>query len=427
VSRTSPTPERPLAGYRVLDLSRHMAGPYASVILGDFGADVIKVESAPKGDPSRRGGVHFLKDVSALYLTWNRNKRSVCLNLRDEAAIALVKELAKDADVFLENYRPGVVEAMGLGWEELERINPRLVYCSISAFGRRGPWSQRPGTDPCAQALSGVMSVTGERGGRPLLVGIPVADYSSALLAVQGILLGLLARGATGRGQRVDVSLLGSLLFGLTTRVAAYFSNGEDPQQWGSEHSQVAPYQAFRTADGYVVAGVWVEEDWPRFCHAIGLPNLARDPRFCTNSQRVADRDLLSAILNEQFALRTTDEWDARFNELKLLFAPVNTFSEVLESAQVEAMGYVQEHRHPVYGALRQIAPVIQLSETPGGIDRPAPLLGEHTYEVLREAGVSEDELARLSAAGIIQGASSQVATGNGPGAPRESKESSVP
>jgi crotonobetainyl-CoA:carnitine CoA-transferase CaiB-like acyl-CoA transferase len=393
---------RPLDGLTVIDLTRQMSGPYASMVLGDFGADVIKVESAPRGDGARYVGNTFVGGESTMFLTWNRNKRSVCLDLRSAEGKQVLDRLIDQADIVMENYRAGVAETMGIGAEDVLRRNPRVIYCSLNAFGSNGPWSQRPGTDPVVQATSGVMSVTGERDGGPLLVGIPVADFSSAMVAVQGILLALLARDRTGRGQKVEIPMLHALVFGLTTRVGPYFATGEDPGRWGSQHSQVVPYQAFQTKDGYAVAGTWGDADWGKFCDALGWPELAADPRFDSNVRRVAQRDVLSPMLQERFVARTTAEWEERFSRRGVLFAPVNTFSDVFNHPQAQAMGLVGEVDHPTAGRQQQVTPAVRMTDTPGTIARPSPLLGEHSREVLLERGWSPEAVDQLVGQGIV-------------------------
>lgn len=381
----------PLVGVRVVDVTRHMSGPYASLVLGDFGADIIKVESAPFGDPSRRTGVNFVEGESTMFLTWNRSKRSICLDMRKKRGLDIAHRLVDSADVFMENYRPGVADKIGLGWDVLRERNPRLIYCSTNAFGSLGPWRERPGTDPVVQAMSGVMSVTGERDGGPVLVGIPIADYTASLITVQGILLALLARDRTGRGQYVEIPMLGGLIFGLTTRVGPYFQTGENPTKWGSQHSQVVPYQAFRTSDGWAVAGVW-GDGWKNFCAALGWPELAEDERFDQDAKRVQRRDELTELLQERFVTRSTAEWDADLSAHGVLFAPVNTFSDALEHEQSQAMEFVSEIDHPVSGRLRQVAPVIRMSDTPAAVTLPPPLLGQHSREILGEIGISDEE-----------------------------------
>jgi crotonobetainyl-CoA:carnitine CoA-transferase CaiB-like acyl-CoA transferase len=387
----------------VVDLTRQMSGPYASLVLGDFGADIIKIESAPKGDGCRYIGNTFIGGESTMFLTWNRNKRSVCLDLRKPEGLEVAYRLIDQADVVMENYRAGVAEEIGIGAEQVLARNPRIVYCSVNAFGSVGPWATRPGTDPVVQAMSGVMSVTGERDGGPLLVGIPVADYSSAMLAVQGICLGLLSRARTGRGQRVEISMLHALAFGLTTRVGPYFATGEDPTRWGSQHSQVVPYQAFATKDGHAVSGTWGDADWPKFCDALGWSELAEDPRYDTNVKRVECRDELSEKIQARFIDKTTSEWEERFASRGVLFAPVNTFSELFNHPQAEAMNLVINVEHPTAGIQRQLAPAVRLEDTPARVDRPAPLLGQHTEEVLVEFGWSPDEVQGLVDRGVAQ------------------------
>jgi crotonobetainyl-CoA:carnitine CoA-transferase CaiB-like acyl-CoA transferase len=390
-------------GMVVVDLTRQMSGPYASMVLGDFGADVIKVESSPRGDGARYIGSTFVGGESTMFLTWNRNKRSICVDLRAPEGKEILDRLIDGADIVMENYRAGVAEEMGIGAEEVLRRNPRVIYCSINAFGSTGPWSQRPGTDPVVQAMSGVMSVTGERDGGPLLVGIPIADFSSAMLAVQGILFALLARERTGRGQKVEIPMLHALVFGLTTRVGPYFASGEDPTRWGSQHSQVVPYQAFQTKDGYAVAGTWGDADWGRFCEALGWPELADDPNYDTNVKRVARRDELTPLLQEYFVKRTTAEWEECFASRKVLFAPVNTFSDVFNHPQGQAMELVTEVDHPTAGRQKQVAPAVRLADTPAQIKRPSPLLGEHSRQILVERGWTTDEVDALVRAGVVR------------------------
>lgn len=391
----------PLEGVKVLDFTRQMSGPYATLFLSDYGADVIKVESVPNGDGSRTTGTDFIDGESALFLMWNRGKRSLALDLyRPEAKAALLR-LAAECDVIVENYRPGVADEIGIGYDAVAQVNPRVVYVSVSAFGE-GPLDPYPGTDPVVQAMSGVMSVTGEPDGGPVLVGIPVADFTGAMIGAQAVLLGLLARERTGKGQKIDVSMLYGLLSSLTTRLASHWATGTDPQRFGSAHSVVSPYQAFETKDGYAVAGVWgAGEGWPRFCAAIERPDLAEDPRFLTNHDRVERRGELTGLLSDIFRTRTTAEWEQSFHACSALFGPVYSFSEILNHPHVEQAGLVQTVNHPTLGEIPQLGPVIFLRDTPGRIAGPPPVLGQHTREVLVEAGYTAAEIDGLVAGGV--------------------------
>jgi crotonobetainyl-CoA:carnitine CoA-transferase CaiB-like acyl-CoA transferase len=393
----------PLAGIKILDFTRHMAGPYATVFLADYGADVIKIESLPDGDASRTTGERVSGRVSATYLMWNRGKRSMALNLRKPEAQKIIQRLVETADVVIENYKPGMAEKIGIGYDALAAINPTLLYVSISAFGR-GPLEPFPGTDPVVQAMSGVMSVTGEVDGGPVLVGIPVADFTAAMTGAQAVMLGLLSRAQTGRGQRIEVSMLHAMLTALTTRLATYWATDKDPQRNGGAHSVVMPYQVWRTADGYVVAGVWNGGNvmWPLFCEAVELPELAQRPEFATNADRLARRKDLAPIIQAQFTTRPSAYWEARFRARKVLFSPVYTFREILNHPHVVQAGIEGSLHHPLLGETPQIMPPIVMSASPGGLGRHAPLLGEHSREILQEAGFSAAEIGELISTNIV-------------------------
>jgi crotonobetainyl-CoA:carnitine CoA-transferase CaiB-like acyl-CoA transferase len=391
----------PLAGVRVLDFTRHMAGPYATLTLSDYGADVIKIESLG-GDPSRRTGVDFVGEESALFLNWNRGKRSIALDLRRPEAIEAIERLVPGADVVVENYRPGQADKIGIGYEKLAAINEGIIYCSISAFGPEGPLAPYPGTDPVVQAASGVVSVTGEPDRGPSLVGVPIADFTGAMLCVQAALLGLLARERTGRGQHIQIPMLSGLLSALTTRLASFWTTGENPKRYGGAHSVEMPYEVFATADGHAVAGVWGGNDgWGPFCEAVGLPLLAADERYAENQDRVRLREEIKPLLAAEFAKRTTAEWEERFRSRGVLFNPVYSFSEILNHPHVTGSGLIQSVEHPTAGTVPQLGPVLGLSETPGAISGPPPLLGQHTAEILAEAGLDEDRIAAFESEGI--------------------------
>lgn len=391
-----------LEGATVLDFTRHMSGPYGTLLLGDFGADVIKVESMPHGDPTRKMGTAFVDGESGMFLIWNRSKRSLALDMRKPEAAEIIRRLAAKADILAENFRPGIAEEMGIGYAAMSALNPRLVYLSVSAFGPTGPLADYPGTDPVVQAMSGVMSLTGEAEGEPVLVGLPIADFSAAMVAFQAALLGLLAREKTGRGQRIDVPMLGALVFGLTTRLANYWATNEEPKRQGSAHSSVAPYQLFRASDGDVVAGAWTNDSWPRFCIAVGMPELEKDARFATNPDRMANVRELNAVLKLAFAKRTVAQWEEAFHDANALFGPVLTMPQVLAHPQMDALGMVQSVQHPKLGKIPQMAPPIFMSDTPGGIRRPPPMYGEHTSQILQEVGFSPREIEVLAEKKVV-------------------------
>jgi crotonobetainyl-CoA:carnitine CoA-transferase CaiB-like acyl-CoA transferase len=396
----------PLAGIRVLDFTRHLAGPYATTIMGDFGADVVKIESVPDGDPARaiRMPGEPLDVDGQAFIAYNHGKRSIAIDLRNEEGLALVRRLAETADVVIENYRPGVADAIGIGYEALRAVNPRLVYCSVSAFGQEGPWSRRPATDPVIQAMSGVIAVTGTPAD-PARAGVPVGDIMGAMSGLQGVLMALLARERTGEGQWVDVSLLHALAFTHTTRLAELYATGKEPQGQGTAHSTVAPYEVFPTADGPVIAGSWTEDTWPRFCAALGRPELATDPRFETNQLRLANRPLLREVVTEVMVLKTTAEWEVEFARASALFGPVLTISQMLEQAQMAHRPAVAE----ITCADGRVVKVpdstsaIRLHGTAGSVSQPPPLLSQHASEVLAELGLSPEEIESLADRGIVQ------------------------
>ena len=394
---------KPLDGLRVIDFSRQMAGPYAGVVLADFGADVVKVETLPHGDPSRRTGVALVGDQSAFFLMWNRGKRSIALDMRRPEGLEIVQELIAGADVVLENYRPGVADEIGIGYEQMSRRNPRLIHCSVSGFGPVGPMRTYPATDPIIQGMSGLMSMTGDPDGAPALVGIPIADFTGAVLAAQGILLAVISRGTTGKGQKVDTALLFGVLSALQPRLATFWATGEEPGRHGSAHNQVVPYQAFQTADGWAMAGIWGDGDWPRFCEAVGLTDLVADARFATSTDRLANKADLAGLLEPPFLTRTTDDWAERFREAGALFGPVLTVSQIFDHPQVAAAGIVRSVDHPTLGPIPQFGPPVWLSDTPGGVSLPPPLLGQHTAEILSGIGYPTDRITALEESGVVR------------------------
>ncbi len=392
---------RPLSGITVLDFTQWAGGPYCTSMLADMGAEVLKVEP-PDGDPQRRAGAHFAGGQSAMFIVYNRGKKSVAIDLKTEAGRGIVHRIARAADVAVENFRPGTAERLGIGYETLGGLNPRLVYCSISGFGRTGAWRDRPGMDPVVQGVGGAMSTTGEPGGPPLLIGVPVADITSGMLATQGILLALLHRERTGEGQRVDVSMLDAVLYLLSSKTAPFFAAGEVTPRMGGAHPVFVPYQVFATRDGHITVGVQDDRRWSQFCLAIGEPDLARDNRFATNAGRLKHREELTARLNAIFSQRSSEEWLAVLEGHDVLSGPVFDVGQILTHPIAEANEMVVEIHHPQSGPFRVLGVPIKLSRSPGAVAGPAPLLGEHTRDVLAAWGYAGAEIDALLREGIV-------------------------
>jgi formyl-CoA transferase len=382
---------------RVLELTQVMAGPFCGQVLADMGADVVKVEP-PGGDSTRRSlGFRMSGDDTAAFLAVNRNKRSIVLDLKDGAHRAAFHRLARDADVVLENNRPGVAARLGVDYETLREFNPRLVYASISGFGQTGPYAQRPGYDLIAQGLAGVMSVTGEPDGNPVKCGIPIGDLSAGLFGAVGILSALHARERTGRGQYVDTSLFEGALALSIWESAELWATGRVPGKLGSAHRLTAPYQALRTADGHITVGGNTQKLFERLCAVLGRSDLADDPRFATNDDRMANVAALAQALEAALASRGTDDWVAALVEAGVPCGPIHDYAEVFADPHTRAREMEVAIEHPVEGTIRALGIPVKLSDTPGAIRRPAPLLGQHSEEVLREAGFADDEIGALA------------------------------
>jgi crotonobetainyl-CoA:carnitine CoA-transferase CaiB-like acyl-CoA transferase len=390
----------PLAGYRVLELAHLVAGPACGMYLADMGADVVKIEHPAGGDASRTAYGNQLGGESAVFVTVNRNKRSVALDLARAEGRTAFERLVARADVVIEAYRGGVAERLGIDWPRLAPLNPRLVYCSLSAFGPDGPWRDKPGVDMLVQAMGGLMAVMGEPDGPPVLCGAPVLDTIGALMAGQGILTALLHRERTGQGQRVDVSLLNGTLLAHAARLSIFLATGEEPGRWGSGHPYIVPFQAFEARDGWVYVAVWIDRLWAPFCQAIEQPALAADPRFVTRVDRLERRTELTALLAHVFRGRTVADWMARLEAYDVLCAPVNRYADLPSDPRVIATRLIVEQEHPRAGRFRTLDTPIRFDRTPGGIRAPAPALGEHTEGVLAEAGLTPAEIADLRQSG---------------------------
>nr|WP_297414960.1 CoA transferase [uncultured Nocardioides sp.] len=391
-----------LTGIRVLDVSQVLAGPYAAMLLGDLGADVIKVEAPGHGDHSRQMAPRISDELSGAFLAVNRNKRGISIDLKQSEGLAVMRALVATADVLIENFRPGVAARLGIDYAALAEVNPRLVHCSISGFGQTGPYASRGGFDLVAQGMSGLMSVTGTPGDDPVKCGIPVTDLGAGMFAVYGILAALAARDRTGRGQQVDTSLFETGLGLEVWEAVEFFHTGNTPQPTGSAHRLGAPYQAFRCSDGYINVGADGTRHWPVFCKAIGAPELIDDPRFATNPDRLANLDQLVAAIERCTELETRAHWLRILEDVGIPAGPINSVPEALSDPQALARGMVQEVEHPRLGTLRALGPVVKLSDTPATITRTAPDLGQHTDEVLGELGVDPAEIAALREAGVL-------------------------
>src|SRR5579864_289536 len=394
----------PLEGLKVIDLSHIMAGPACSMLLADMGADVIKVEKMPGGDDARRMVPPTVVDESAAFLIMNRNKRGIALNLKTEEGRSVLSRLLKDADVLTENYRRGTMEKMGFGYDVLHALNPKLIYCSISGFGRIGPYADRGGFDLVAQGMSGLMSITGERPGcPPMKAGAPLTDITAGILACVGVLAALHARESSGQGQMVDTSLFEAGITHTYWHSAICFATGHAPGPMGTAHPLNAPYQAFPASDGWITVGAANQENWLRLLEALGAPELRDDPRFANNAERMRNLSALTAALTPLFQRRSLAEWLHRLEEAGVPAGPVLDIAQMHADPQALAREMIVETTHPTVGKVKAIGLPIKFSDTPGGVRRAAPLFGQHTREVLREHGFSDAEIERMATQGAIQ------------------------
>ena len=393
----------PLVGVRVLDVSQVMAGPYCCMLLADLGADVIKIEPPGTGDQTRGAMGFKMKGSDSMgFLNMNRNKRSLTLNLKTEAGKKVFYELVKTADILVENYRPGVMKKLGIDYPSLQAINPGLVYASISGFGQTGPWADRPGFDLMAQAMSGVMSVTGYPDGPPVKAGVPVADIGCALFAIYGILSAYIGKTKTGEGQFIDASLFDSALAFSIWDTSQYWGTGVEPYKLGTANHMSAPYQAMKSSDGYFVMGATNQKLWKLLCDKIARPELCDDARFKTNPLRLANRLELATELEKTFVTRTSHEWVDDLLAAGIPAGPINTYPEAFDSDHGRHRKMRMEIDHPVEGSIPNIGFAVKLMGTPQQVRKHPPLLGEHTSEVLAELGISGDELKALEAGGAF-------------------------
>jgi crotonobetainyl-CoA:carnitine CoA-transferase CaiB-like acyl-CoA transferase len=395
-------PRAPLAGVRVIDFTRILAGPFGSMFLGDMGAEVIKVEEPAKGDDTR-GWPPFVGGEATYFLAVNRSKKSLTLNMKAPEGQAILRRLIAKADVVLENFRPGTMDRLGFGYDAMRAVNPRLVYCAISGFGESGPEASRPGYDLIVQGESGVMDLTGFPDGPPVKVGNSIADLVAGMAAAQGITLALLARERTGRGQKVEIGMLDVMAALLTYQAGLYWNGGGQPKRRGNQHPSIVPYEVFQARDGYLTLGVANNSLWEKTCRALERPELGRDPRFDTEANRVANRDRLIPALNEIFGTRPADEWLARLEAAGVPAGKIKTVAEVCESPHLRARGMIVRLPHPKAGTITVMGVPVRLGETPGAATTAPPLLGQHTDEILtRLLRIPKARVDKLRAAGVV-------------------------
>lgn len=392
----------PLTGVRVLDLTRALAGPYCSMMLGDMGADVLKVEIPKTGDETRAWGPPFVNGESGYFLSVNRNKRGMTLNLKDARGQEILAKLMARADVALQNFSPGTMEKLGFAYERIKALNPRIVYCAISGFGQSGPSAGKAAYDQILQGLGGLMSVTGPVGGPPIKVGVPIADIASGMFAAYAVMVALFHRERTGQGQMIDTSLLDGQVALLTFQAQRYFLSGQAPGWGGNCHPLIAPYELFKTKDSYINVAVGNDSLWARFCQALGLEQYMNDPRFKANPDRLANREALVAIIEERFSRSPTAEIVPLLTGVGVPVGAVHNLAEVFADPQVAHLGLEQVMQHPTVGALHQTGIPYRFSESPGALRLPPPLLGQHTDEVLQDLGHGPGEIGRLRQEGVV-------------------------
>lgn len=393
----------PLDGLLVVDLTRVLSGPYCTMLLADMGARVIKIEQPGRGDDTRGWGPPFVGEESAYFLSINRNKESLTLDLKKPEARGILEQLLDRADILVENFRPGAMERLGFGHDSVSLRWPRLVYCSISGFGQTGPRRDQPGYDAVIQAEAGLMSITGESDGPPLRLGVAIADIVTGMFAAQGISMALLARSRSGLGQLVDIGMLDSTVALLTYQAANYFATGRAPGRLGNRHPTIVPYETFEAADGAFVLAVGNDDLWRRFCRVIELPDLADDPRFVTNRARVRHYDELKPLLDGRLRTRPRADWIASLNRERVPCGAVRDVAEVLNDPQLAAREMVQAVEHAALGTVRALGVPIKLSSTPGTVRTAPPTLGQHTDQILRtDLNLSDAEIAHLRSAGAV-------------------------
>ncbi len=393
----------PLAGIKVIDLGHFIAGPMCTMMLGDMGADVIKVELPDRPDDSRGLGPPFVGGEAAYYLSFNRSKRGLTINLKTSTGIDILKKLLKGADVLVENFRVGVMAEMGLSYPEVSSLNPALIYCSISGYGQDSPLKNKPGFDAMIQGESGFMDISGFPDGLPTRVGVAISDISGAAYAVQGILLALIVRQQTGKGQYVDVALMDSLVSFLTYQAGIYFATGDSPSRLGNRHPVITPYESFATRDGYVIIAAGSQKLWERLCNEVfGRPELTKDPRFLTMAERNTNQPQLKGIIEKQTKTKSSQEWIELLERSGIPCGRIRKVGEILEDETLKARGMVVAKEHPTAGEIRLLGNPVKLSHTPIEISSSPPLLGQHTVEILKELGYNDQEIAAFKSKGIV-------------------------